>query len=84
MIGEEPDWITYDIWGAFLPEGSFKVSIGAEPFEDVLRKYGGPTAVSDWRKLAAALRPVADGVMELPTGIDLHTTTSLDIILCYK
>ena len=69
MIGEEPEWLTYDVWGAFLPEApdGYQLSIGAEAFEVVLTRYGGPTAVEDWRKLAAALRPICEGVMELPT-----------------
>lgn len=68
MIGEEPEWITFDRWGAFLPEApdGYCVSIGAEQFETVLATYGGPTALSDWRRLAARLRPLTDGVKALP------------------
>ena len=69
MIDEDCEWITYDKWGAYLPEApdGYKLSIGAEAFEVVLDTYGGPTAKEDWRKLAAALRPIAEGVMGLPT-----------------
>ena len=69
MIDEEPEWITYDIWGAFLPEApdGYELSIGAEAFEVVLDRYGGPTAISDWKKLSEYLRPICEGVMELPT-----------------
>ena len=76
MIGEEPEWITYDTWGAHLPEvpggyrtphmahshavhlarsallspcamrgtGGYELSIGAENFREILRRYGGPSA----------------------------------------
>jgi len=69
MIGEEPEWITYDRWGAFLPEApdGYELSIGAESFLKILDTYGGPTAVSDWEKLAADLRPLAQKVMGLPS-----------------
>jgi len=69
MIGEEPDWITYDRWGAFLPEApdGYELSIGAESFLKILDTYGGPTAVSDWEKLAADLRPLAKKIMGLPS-----------------
>eukprot|EP01041_Mallomonas_annulata_P012138 gene12138-25473_t len=69
MIGEEPEWIGYDVWGAFLPEApdGFKSGIGSVAFEEVLEKYGGPTAKSDWNKVVTALRPIAKGVMALPT-----------------
>jgi hypothetical protein len=41
IIGEEPEWITYDRWGTVIPEGKFAAKIGPEEFSDVLKKYGG-------------------------------------------
>lgn len=69
MIGEEPEWITYDTWGAHLPEvpDGYELSIGAENFKEILRRYGGPTAQEDWESLAAQLRPLSAGVMGLPS-----------------
>ena len=69
MIGEEPEWITYDIWTGFFPEApeGFRQSVGAEAFEATLRKYGGPNAMTEWKSLSSALRPLAEGVMKLPT-----------------
>ncbi|KAJ1410256.1 hypothetical protein B484DRAFT_455907 [Ochromonadaceae sp. CCMP2298] len=51
IIGEEPDWITYDRWGTALPEGKFAAKIGPEEFDGVLEKYGGPGAKEDWAKI---------------------------------
>ena len=69
MIEEEPEWINYDTWGAHLPEvpDGYELSIGAENFFEILRRYGGPTAKDDWNKLAAELRPLSDGLMKLPS-----------------
>ncbi|KAJ1458090.1 hypothetical protein M885DRAFT_461295 [Pelagophyceae sp. CCMP2097] len=69
MVGEEPEWITYGLWGAHLPEApeGYELSIGAENFLKILETYGGPTAVPDWEKLAEKLRPLAKGVMGLPS-----------------
>lgn len=69
MIGEEPEWISYDLWGAHLPEApdGYELSIGEENFREILRRYGGPTAEADWNKLAEKLRPLAAGVMGLPS-----------------
>jgi phytoene dehydrogenase-like protein len=69
MIGEEPEWITYDLWGAYLPEApnGYKLSIGADAFKIILEKYGGPTAIEDWEKLTNAMRPLTNGVMSLPS-----------------
>lgn len=69
MIGEEPEWIKYDTWGAYLPEApqGYELSIGADNFKEILRRYGGPTAIPDWERLSAKLRPLAKGVMGLPS-----------------
>ena len=70
MVGEEPEWVCYNTWGAHLPEcpDGFDLSIGADAFKEVLKTYGGPTALSDWEQLAAALRPLTKGVMGLPSA----------------
>lgn len=69
MVGESPEWLTYDTWGAHLPEvpEGYELSIGADNFIEILRRYGGPTAVEDWAKLEVALRPLSKGVMALPS-----------------
>mmetsp|Transcript_17886 Transcript_17886/g.37367 ORF Transcript_17886/g.37367 Transcript_17886/m.37367 type:complete len:620 (-) Transcript_17886:116-1975(-) len=68
MIEEEPEWITYDEWGAFLPEApeGYQLSIGAENFEKILLQYGGQSAVDDWNMLASSLRPMAGGIKGIP------------------
>ena len=69
MIGEEPEWINYDTWGAHLPEvpEGYELSIGAENFMEILRRYGGPTARADWDRLAEELLPLTSGVTALPS-----------------
>tara|TARA_B110001452_G_scaffold249077_1_gene236320 strand:- start:136 stop:1983 length:1848 start_codon:yes stop_codon:yes gene_type:complete len=69
MIEEEPEWITYDTWGAHLPEvpEGYELSIGAENFMEILRRYGGPTAREDWNRLADELMPLTKGVTALPS-----------------
>lgn len=69
VIDEEPEWITYKIWKGYIPEAplGFTQSIGSVEFEEILKKYGGPSALSDWRVLAENLRPLTKGVMSLPS-----------------
>lgn len=69
MVGEEPEWINYDTWGAHLPEvpEGYELSIGAENFKTILRTWGGPTALDEWESLANQLRPLSKGVMALPS-----------------
>ncbi|KAL7487602.1 hypothetical protein ACHAW6_013185 [Cyclotella cf. meneghiniana] len=68
MIEEEPEWITYDQWGAFLPEApeGYQLSIGAANFCKILETYGGKDAVNDWEMLAEKLRPMAAGIKGIP------------------
>ena len=51
IIGESPEWITYDRWGTAIPEGKFAAKIGYAGFQDVLKDYGGPNATEDWSKI---------------------------------
>lgn len=52
IIGEEPEWITYDRWGTALPEGKFAAKIGPDEFTQVLYKFGGgQQAVDEWNLL---------------------------------
>jgi len=69
MVEEEPEWLTYDTWGAHLPEvpDGYELSIGAENFLKILDTWGGPTAREDWDGLAEQLRPLSKGVMALPS-----------------
>ena len=69
MIEEEPEWITYDTWGAHLPEvpEGYELSIGAENFMEILNRYGGPTATQDWERLSEELMPLTKGVTALPS-----------------
>ena len=78
MIGEQPEWITYDVWKGYFPEApeGFRQSIGAKAFEQTLRNYGGPNAISDWYKLAAALRPITEGITALRPVFTLITQQS--------
>ena len=51
IIGEEPEWITYDRWGTHLPEGSLlHDAVGVEDFYKKLELCGGPDARSQVRQ----------------------------------
>jgi phytoene dehydrogenase-like protein len=69
IIGEEPEWIKYRVWKAFIPEApdGYDLSIGATEFEGILLKYGGQSAVDEWRILSSSIRPLTKGVMSFPS-----------------
>jgi len=67
VIGEELDWITYDRWNAFLPEGEVNVAVGYKAVVDqLLPRYGGPDAVDQWKRLMSALKPYSEAVYNSP------------------
>ncbi|CAE7681886.1 CRTISO [Symbiodinium pilosum] len=67
IVGEEPEWISYDRWNAFLPEGEVNVAVGyQEVVEKLLPKYGGPDAVGQWQRLMAELKPMSSALYNSP------------------
>jgi len=55
IIGETPEWLTYDRWGTVLPEGKFATKIGPDEFATTLKRIGGPGAEEDWALIMAEL-----------------------------
>lgn len=66
IIGEEPEWITYDRWGTVLPNGKkFAAKIGPEEFGDVLDEHGGPGAREEFEALMKRMGPLSDAAQAL-------------------
>jgi phytoene dehydrogenase-like protein len=65
-IEEDLAWANYNVWGCRLPEGDFDAYVGADHFCEVLAQLRGETAVAQWRKLQAEMKPLADAVNALP------------------
>lgn len=67
IVGEEPEWICYDRWNAFMPEGEVNVAVGySEVIDKLLPRYGGPQAVQEWQRLMTALKPYSEAVYNSP------------------
>ncbi|CAM9829278.1 unnamed protein product [Chrysoparadoxa australica] len=65
-IGEDVDWISYTDWGCFYPEGEFILPLGPEPFAELLKRYGTPTAQEQWDRLMDYLLSLSECTMGLP------------------
>jgi len=66
IIGEEPEWITYDRWGTVLPNGKkFAAKIGPEEFGDVLDEHGGPGAREEFDGLMKRMEDLGDAAQAL-------------------
>lgn len=66
IIGEEPEWITYDRWGTVLPNGKkFAAKIGPEEFGDVLDEHGGEGAREEFEALMKRMEPLSDAAQAL-------------------
>eukprot|EP00547_Thalassionema_nitzschioides_P001455 CAMPEP_0194203932 /NCGR_PEP_ID=MMETSP0156-20130528/3580_1 /TAXON_ID=33649 /ORGANISM="Thalassionema nitzschioides, Strain L26-B" /LENGTH=568 /DNA_ID=CAMNT_0038929795 /DNA_START=54 /DNA_END=1757 /DNA_ORIENTATION=+ len=69
MIDEEPEWITYDRWGTYLPEGKrIKDAVGAEEFYEKLKVCGGPDACHQWERLMKRITPLGEAIFALPSA----------------
>jgi len=67
ILGEEPEWLTYDRWNAFIPEGEANAAIGYEEFvSKLLPQFGGPTAQAQWERLMKGIIPLAEAVVNGP------------------
>ncbi|ELR98164.1 NAD(P)/FAD-dependent oxidoreductase [Gloeocapsa sp. PCC 73106] len=67
-IGEDLNWVNYNSWGCYLPEGNFDAEVGSKQFEEVLLKLRGEEAVKQWRQLLKAIAPLSYAVMTVPTA----------------
>ena len=65
-IEEDLEWANYDAWGCRIPEGDFDAYVGADHFCEVLHQFRGESAVNQWRKLQAEMKPLAAAVNALP------------------
>ena len=69
IIGEEPEWITYDRWGTHLPEGSLcHDAVGSADFFRKLEAYGGPDSRQQWERLMRRVVPLGEAIFELPSA----------------
>ncbi|CAK0857789.1 unnamed protein product [Prorocentrum cordatum] len=67
ILGEEPEWIKYDRWNAFIPEGEANAEIGYDEFvSELLPRFGGPDAPAQWRRLMTNIMPLADAIVNGP------------------
>jgi len=67
ILGEEPEWIKYDRWNAFIPEGEANAQIGYDEFVNkLLPQFGGPGAKEQWERLMQNLIPLAEAVVNGP------------------
>ena len=89
-LDEDVDWVKYDTWGVYLPEGWFLATIGADQFCDVLQQLRGDAAVAEWRQLQQVMQPLGQGATALPPaalrldwGLLLTTAPFLGRLLRY-
>eukprot|EP00560_Eucampia_antarctica_P006776 CAMPEP_0197830172 /NCGR_PEP_ID=MMETSP1437-20131217/6778_1 /TAXON_ID=49252 ORGANISM="Eucampia antarctica, Strain CCMP1452" /NCGR_SAMPLE_ID=MMETSP1437 /ASSEMBLY_ACC=CAM_ASM_001096 /LENGTH=603 /DNA_ID=CAMNT_0043432383 /DNA_START=34 /DNA_END=1845 /DNA_ORIENTATION=+ len=66
VVGNEPDWITYDRWGTVLPNGKkFAAKIGPEGLKGVMEEHGGPGANEEFSALMKRMEPLGNAAQAL-------------------
>lgn len=49
-----------------LPEGYFDNAVGPEPFQETIKRFGGPGAQQEWDRLTKHLLDLSECTMGLP------------------
>ena len=70
IIGEEPEWLTYDRWGTAFPEGTFAAAVGAKDFKerilpDVRRD---PAHAEQFDTLMKRVEPLGAAIFGVPSA----------------
>ncbi len=65
-IGEDLEWVNYDTWGVYIPEGEFDTTVGADQFCDLLKTIRGPKAIQEWQQLQRVMEPLGKAATALP------------------
>jgi len=62
LIGEgnSIEYKKYDGWMMGIPEGQFKFKVGDGNFEPIIKKYGGPNALNEWKELCQSIKPLQE------------------------
>lgn len=69
IIGEEPEWLTYDRWGTAFPEGTFAAAVGSSDFVGrILPTYGGKDSVEQWARLMRRVEPLGEAIFGVPSA----------------
>lgn len=68
LVGEKVEYVTYDRWMTYTPEGTFPTVCERDAFVEVLRRQGGEQAYRDWLRLEAAMKPLHQGAASFPAS----------------
>lgn len=68
VIGERVEYVTYDRWITYTPNGTFPTVCEREAFVNTIRRQGGEQAYRDWLKLEAAMEPLHQGAASFPAA----------------
>ena len=82
---ESIDWVEYDGWGMIIPEGEFFFKTGDEDsWLQTVRKFGGPDAEAQWKRLRSACDPVtaASGATP-PMVLRSDPWVALSVLRCF-
>ena len=64
--GNSVKYAHYDGWMMHVPEGSFKFTVGEGKFEEILKRFGGSTAIAEWKELNRRLIPITELSAAIP------------------
>ncbi|CAM9858959.1 unnamed protein product, partial [Heterosigma akashiwo] len=63
---DDIEWITYDGWKMFTPDGEFRFSCNQKEWEATLERLGEPGVLDQWRRLFEESRPIQEASVAFP------------------
>ena len=68
LVDETVEYVTYDRWITYTPEGTFPTVCERDAFVETIRRQGGEQAYRDWLRLEAAMEPLHQGAASFPAS----------------
>ena len=66
LLEEEIELIKYKEWQVIVPEGSFNLEVGEEPFKQKIKSLRGDKSIQEWESFISALKPLSKIISEIP------------------
>ena len=66
LLEESVEIIKYKSWKVILPESTFDLKVGYEPFRERIRSLRGEKALKEWDYFISAIQPISNFINKIP------------------
>ncbi len=66
LLDEKVELLKYQGWHVSVPEGTFNLEVGQEPFKKRIKLLRGDKSLKEWNSFVSAIKPLSQIVSEIP------------------